>query len=508
MNLKKTLIAAVVLCMTLTYSASAAFSQTTSSKPRIIITCDPECDDNNSLIHFLLRSCDFNVSGIVYASSRYHWKGNGTGERRHVTESSMSIRDFGYRDNWRWSEGFIENAVDAYAQCYDNLKVHHPDYPNPTYLKSIIRYGNIYFEGDYSSDTPGSNLIRQCILDDVPGKLYVTVWGGASTVARALKSIEEQYRDNSDWKQMKDKISHKLVICMALDQDGAYPCYIQPVWPDVNILQGSSTGLMISYYPQLAASGADKYYYSPEWMGKNISSKGIFGQLTRVWGDGKQLVKGDICDCFGEADKTKSQLREKGYVDCYFDTMPKGSFLGEGDTYSFLNLIDNGLCANEDDSWGGWAGRTVNKDKDITANFSPTGKSEMDSAYKDFHILPAYMNSLATRYAWSVTSSYKKANHEPVISAPLEMEAHPGQNIAIKASVKDPDGNKISLKWWLFKVGTYHGDAVLTGTDKSTVKLKVPADAKAGQTIHIILSATDNAPLPLTRYHRVVINIK
>ena len=86
----------------------------------------------------------------------------------------------------------------------------------------------------------------------------------------------------------------------------------------------------------------------------------------------------------------------------------------------------------------------------------------------------------------------------PLSAAPLEMEAHPGQNIAIKASVKDPDGDKISLKWWLFKVGTYHGDVALTGTNKSIVKLKVPADATAGQTIHVILSATDNAPLPLT----------
>ena len=39
------------------------------SKPRVIITCDPELDDLNSLIRFLLFSTDFRVEGLIYASS-------------------------------------------------------------------------------------------------------------------------------------------------------------------------------------------------------------------------------------------------------------------------------------------------------------------------------------------------------------------------------------------------------------------------------------------------------
>ena len=34
-------------------------------KPRIIITADPELDDNNSLIRFLLYSTDFRVEGLI-----------------------------------------------------------------------------------------------------------------------------------------------------------------------------------------------------------------------------------------------------------------------------------------------------------------------------------------------------------------------------------------------------------------------------------------------------------
>ncbi len=44
------------------------------SKPRIIITADPELDDNNSMIRFLLYSSDVQIEGLIYASSQFHWK--------------------------------------------------------------------------------------------------------------------------------------------------------------------------------------------------------------------------------------------------------------------------------------------------------------------------------------------------------------------------------------------------------------------------------------------------
>lgn len=480
-----------------------------TEKPRIIITADPECDDNNSMIHFLLRSYDFNIQGLVYASSRYHWKGNGTGECRHVSQSSNFIKDFGYRDNWRWSEGFIEQAIDAYAQCYDNLKVHHEGYPDPEYLKTTVRYGNIDFEGDYSHDTPGSDLIKQCILDDEPGPLYVTVWGGASTVARALKSIEEQYGQESNWAEIRAKVVSKLVIWMGLDQDGSYPCYILPCWPDVHVLKNGYTPLRMGYYSQLVVAPEVEFYYEPEWWAENIWEKGVMGSITRVWGDGKSLVPNDMCDCFGEPDKTLDELKELGYVDCYFDTRPKGSFLAEGSYNSFLNLIDNGLRAIEDETWGGWLGRSKRAEKDITAVFNPIKTGNEDPAYENFNIVPAYMHALATHYTWSMTPNYADANHDPVISdAPLALTAKAGETVKIKATVSDPDGNNVSCEWWQFKVGTYPGDVTLADTEKTTVKVTIPEDAETGDTIHIILSATDDAELPLTRYHRVVITVE
>ncbi len=51
------------------------------SKPRIIITADPELDDQNSLIRLLLYSNEMSIEGLIYASSGFHWKGDGCGKK-------------------------------------------------------------------------------------------------------------------------------------------------------------------------------------------------------------------------------------------------------------------------------------------------------------------------------------------------------------------------------------------------------------------------------------------
>ena len=133
-------------------------------RPRIVVTADPELDDNNSLIRFLLYSCDMQIEGLIYASSGYHWKGDGKGTKWFVPgrEYARFGLDTCPCESWRWSknERFINDAVEAYEKVYPNLKVHNSDYPAPDELKSKIRYGNIEFDGDISKDSPGSDLIK------------------------------------------------------------------------------------------------------------------------------------------------------------------------------------------------------------------------------------------------------------------------------------------------------------------------------------------------------------
>ena len=137
-------LALIIMC-NLASTTQAQYSNK-QIRPRIVVTCDPELDDNNSLIRFLLYSCDLDVEGLIYASSGYHWKGDGKGTKWYVPgrEYARFGLDTCPCESWRWAkdERFIHKTVEAYAKVYPNLKVHNTYYPTPEELKSKIRYGN------------------------------------------------------------------------------------------------------------------------------------------------------------------------------------------------------------------------------------------------------------------------------------------------------------------------------------------------------------------------------
>jgi len=492
------------------------------TRPRIVVTADPELDDNNSLIRFLLYSSDYKVEGLIYASSQFHWKGDGKGTKWFVPgrEYARFGLDTCPCTSWRWAkdERFIHDAVEAYQKVYPNLKLHNSNYPTPDELKSKIRYGNIEFDGDFSKDSPGSDLIKSLILDDKPGPLFITAWGGQSTIARALKSIEEQYKYNTEWEKIKKKISRKVVLLPSGDQDDTYARYIRPNWPEIEYRQFRN-GPNYGYGAQLRAKPEDSIYLISSWMKENVIDRGPFGALYRVWGDGKQMVKGDIMDYFGLPGYTDAQLRKMGYV-VWMPVQAKNSWLGEGDNHTFMNMLGNGLRAYEVASYSGWGGRKISRESEgINFQISDTSQQAMASAlsstnnitvneYPNF--FPAAQLDFAARLKWSVTSKYADANHEPIvkIEGPLEVLASAGETIRLNGSVTDPDKDKVSIKWWQFRVGTYPNTVNISNSTTSQTKVTIPKDAIAGQTIHMILEATDNGIPRLTSYQRVIITVR
>ena len=177
-------------------SAPAARAQGNApEKPRLVITADPELDDVNTLIRAVLYTTDFKVEGLIYDSSQFHWKGDGKGSTQYIAGREYARYGRGPVTSWRWPdrERFIDEIVDAYGEVYANLRVHNRAYPSPGELRSKIKWGNVEFEGDYSKDTAGSNLIKSLLLDNHPGPLFVAAQGGQSTIARALKSIYDEY---------------------------------------------------------------------------------------------------------------------------------------------------------------------------------------------------------------------------------------------------------------------------------------------------------------------------
>ena len=489
-------------------------------KPRVVITTDPELDDSNSLVRYLLYSADFDTEGLIYASSQFHWKGDGKGTKWFVP--GREYDRFGVHlcpcTSWRWSpnERFIDVAVEAYAQAWPNLRVHNPEYPTPETLKAKIRWGNVDFDGEMTQDTPGSDLIKSLLLDNDESPVYLHAWGGQSTIARALKSIEEQYKGTPQWPAIYSKVSRKAVIHPSGDQDDTYAKYIQPNWPDIRYRQLAG-GVILSYDAQSRVSEQDAAYFTAEWTRRNVSQRGPLGTLYRVWGDGKQMVKGDIFDYFGIAGKSAQELAKEGYV-VWTAVHENGSFLAEGDTATFLNLVDNGLGGYRDGSFGGWGGYQHAAASPpfpgwagmlAGAAANPGARPQLPRVPTN-PFLAAAQRDLAARFVWATTPTYAEANHPPRIKArgPRSISAKPGELVKLSVTTSDPDGNRVAVRWWCWtEAGRYPGGVKLDRFDGPDTRFTVPRDASATQTLHVIAEAADDGVPALTRYERFVVTV-
>lgn len=501
-------------------------------KPRVVVTTDPELDDSNSLVRYLLYSTDFRTEGLVYASSQFHWKGDGKGTTwfvpgREYTRFGLSLCPC---ESWRWAPGerFIDDDVDVYERVYPNLRVHDPSYPTPADLRSKIRWGNVEFDGDISKDTPGSDLICDLLLDDNPEPIYLLAWGGASTIARALKSIQERHEGTAEWPAIRARVSRKAILSLSGDQDDTYATYIRPNWPDIRSLTAGQGGVGVGYGAFVFASAENAPYFSADWTRANISSRGPLGAHYRVWGDGKQMVKGDIFDYFGLSGQTAAELRANGYV-VWLPPRPKGEFLGEGDTFMFFNLIGNGLGAYRSETPGGWAGRVAVNPASRSATARP-GQGADTTSFEDVmrrleragaggpstrlpspqpNFTPAAQNGFAARMLWSVSPTYAGANHEPTVAVrDAHLSARPGETVRLEGTASDPDQNTVAVRWWRWNdVDTYPGEVSIQDSTSLAARLEVPSDATPGQTIQLVLEATDDGRPALTRYQRVVVSV-
>jgi hypothetical protein len=239
------------------------------------------------------------------------------------------------------------------------------------------------------------------------------------------------------------------------------------------------------------------------------------------------MVKGDIFDYFGLSGQTAAELRAKGYV-VWLPPRPKGEFLGEGDTFTYLNLVGNGLDAYRDDTPGGWAGRVV---VNPTMRGASPGAGGAATSFEAFmkslegigpegpttrppspqpNFTPAAQNDFAARMRWSVTPTYAAANHEPTVTirGSTRVAAHPGETVRLEGAASDPDGNSLAVRWWRWKdVDTYPGDVSFSNPTALVTSLRVPQDAAPGQTIQLVLEVRDNGTPALTRYRRIVVSV-
>jgi len=243
-----------------------------------------------------------------------------------------------------------------------------------------------------------------------------------------------------------------------------------------------------------------KPYFEPEWMTQNIL-KG----------------HGPLCDVYENN---------------------KGAFNAEGDTPAFLHCIPNGLRSMESPSFGGWGGRYIKLRNNVwmdplpdSSYLYPTGQwgfnnswskqLEHETGLEKVEIRTNYFkpiwrwlddvqNDFAARADWCV-KDFASANHHPIVqlkNTPLEIKAKAGSKLKLNASKTiDPDGDKLTFKWWVYKDASAYSDDYQIDSNKKNCKLIVPKNAQPGDNIHIICEVTDNGFPALTRYKRVIINV-
>lgn len=417
-------------------------------KPRVIVMTDGEIDDHSSMIRFLLYSCDVEVLAIIETNSMFQKTGHS-------------------KEDW------YEKQLEAYKQVYPNLIKHNPDYPSYEKLKSISYIGDedyehlketrelrwdlvpgykITFKPDNWPDTPGSDAIVKILLESNPSPVYIQAWGGGNTAARAFYKLQTEYPDQYD------RAISKVVMYNIWYQDGAGN-YIEQTHPKVTMIH--------------CASFAGTWNYR--------SQKDTYG-----------LIENQVKKNHGPL----GSLYPQDYV-------------SEGDSPAFLYSLKNGLRNYENPTYGGWGGRfeKFNQFENVYVDAEDDGDKKkslrrwVDDANNDFQ----------ARMDWCVATSYKDANHAPVIELKNknDITVRSGEKIKFDAGKSyDPDGNDIQFTWLQYKeAGSYSGAIKLQDSEYSKSYLVAPNVSKK-ETIHIILKVTDNGSPVLNSYQRIIITIE
>jgi hypothetical protein len=155
----------------------------------------------------------------------------------------------------------------------------------------------------------------------------------------------------------------------------------------------------------------------------------------------------------------------------------------EGDTPSFLNLIQNGLGGDVEPSYGGWGGRyelrqSYAETRPIWTNSRDTVRTRSGAEYTSntatiWRWRRAFQHDFAARMDWCV-EPYEKANHNPVAvlngdktKDVLYVQAREGGPVRLSAAGStDPDGGALRFRWWIYReAGTFRGKAWLTAEE-------------------------------------------
>jgi hypothetical protein len=480
-------------------------------KQRIVVMTDiaNEPDDQMSMVRLLVYSNQFDIEGLVATTST--WMKN-------------KVRP-----------DVIQTLVAAYEMVLPNLLQHQPGFPSGDSLRGVVvsgqpAYGMAAVGDDKTS--PGSELIVRAAEKADPRPLWVLAWGGANTLAQALMQARAQKTPAE-----LNALVAKLRVYSISDQDDAGP-WIRREFPGLHYIVMPSTpdGDQYAYATWTGISG-DRFYknapgadfttFTDAWVNTNIRSKGPLGKLYPV----------PCC-------------------------------IHEGDTPTFLGLIDNGLASAMSPTYGGWGGRYVwrtfygeprpiwtqggdsfpgrDNSKDTVAGVD--GRTYTSDQATIWRWRAAFQNDFSARMDWTIKNP-GLSNHNPTVvingnagKAPLRVDAIVGTPVTLDAAAsRDPDGNTLKYSWFFYSeagTGIPHQPVVAAGLGaiggggtpgeggipsgpeggpreppprvllQNADTARVTVSPRVAGTAHVILVVEDDGSPRLTSYRRVILSIK
>jgi len=228
-----------------------------AEKPRVVVMTDigGDPDDRQSMVRFLLYTCDFEVEGLCTGFGHGHYK------------------------NTR--PDLIRQAVDAYGKVLPNLRKHRKDYPSRERLMSLIKDGH---NGDPHKVGPGmdseaSEWIIEVLQEDNPRPVWFSIWGGPRELAQALWKLERTKSPDAF-----KAIRQKVFVHSINDQDRTAG-WIKKNHPDVFWIFSSNI------FRGMWAIG-DQSLVDEKWLRENVlRNHGPLGTIYPPKAAGKNAVK-------------------------------------------------------------------------------------------------------------------------------------------------------------------------------------------------------------------------
>ena len=461
-------------------------------RQRVVVMTDiaNEPDDQMSMVRFLVYSNQFDVEGLIATTST--WMKN------------------------RVRPDVLQTLVAAYDEVRPNLLQHEPGFPTADALRAVIATGQPAYgmaavgPGKMS---PGAELIVKAVEKNDkndPRPLWVLAWGGANTLAQALLHA----RATRTTAQL-DALVARLRVYAISDQDDA-GAWIRREFPAL-------------HYIGIPSTQDGEQYYLATWTG--ISGDRFY-----------KNAPGADFTTFTD-DWVNASIRSKGPLGKHY---PMPCCIHEGDTPSFLGLINNGLASFMSPSYGGWGGRYVwrtysgetrpswtqggdsfpGRDSSRDTVIGADGSSYTTDQATIWRWRTAFQHDFAARMDWTVNDA-AHANHNPAVivngiggKAPIPIDATVGVPLTLDAAgTRDPDGNALHYRWFFYpEAGTgIPGQPVAIGRSREPAArvtlaaestARVTATPRVAGTAHIILAVEDEGSPTLTSYRRIILTVR